>query len=405
MSAMDPWFAHACKDSRSCEYVAVIEEPRRENEVQEGVVPGGDVDQRWSRDESGRLGRTVDHVGVSHTSGGDVASHQAPVNKEKGPVYSYPPQEPVRTHVDSPPPRPYSVPPQYQAIPSGSQSPSSLATFKEEIQNFVRETIAASSGAPKSRSVTSYCKLPAVIFPQGFKAPKYRRYDGTSDPHHHVSGFVMDSHQYLYDKALLVHLFQKSLEGEALHWFTSLSALELSSFDTVAERFIEHFSYLAHQSPTLCELVAEKMKPDEDFIVFANRWRTMASRSEVMIPESQAVAMLVTNTTPQLRGILMFSELRSFQQLYNRAKVVQAQIKESMIPNIFESKPPRGRKPASVPTTEGVTINEQVNAFHNPPGRPPYKPHPAPTPAYTPPSPQPGPYLHPAPVPSPTFAY
>src|SRR5262249_7555103 len=163
------------------------------------------------------------------------------------------------------------------------------------------------------------------------------------------------------------------------------------------------FSYLAHQSPTLCDLVAEKMKPDEDFIVFANRWRTMASRSEVMIPESQAVAMLVTNTTPQLRGILMFSELRSFQQLYNRAKVVQAQIKESMIPNIFESKPPRGRKPASVPTTEGVTINEQVNALHSPSGRPPYRPHPAPTPAYAPPPP--GPYLHPAPMPAPTPAY
>src|SRR5262249_36600817 len=79
--------------------------------------------------------------------------------------------------------------------------------------------------------------------------------------------------------------------------------------------------------------------------------------------------------------------------------------KESMIPNIFESKPPRGRKPASVPTTEGVTINEQVNAFHNPLGRPPYKPHPAPTPAYTPPPPQPGPYLHPAPMPAPTLAY
>src|SRR5262249_18428881 len=114
---MDPWFAHACNGSRSREYVegtvAVIEEPRRENEVQEEVILGGAVEQRWSRDESGRLERTVDHVGVSHSSGGDVASHQTPVDKGKAAAYSYPPQEPVRVHVDSPPPRPYSVPPQY----------------------------------------------------------------------------------------------------------------------------------------------------------------------------------------------------------------------------------------------------------------------------------------------------
>jgi len=54
----------------------------------------------------------------------------------------------------------------------------------------------------------------------------------------------------------------------------------------MAERFVAHFCYLAHQSPTLSDLVAEKMKPDEDFIVFANRWRMMASRSEVVIPEN-----------------------------------------------------------------------------------------------------------------------
>jgi len=70
----------------------------------------------------------------------------------------------------------------------------------------------------------------------------------------------------------------------------------------------------------------------------------------------------------------MLSELNSFQQLYGRAKVVQAQIKEYSIPNILESKPSRGRKSAPVPTTEGVTINEHVNAFHNQRSRPHHKP-------------------------------
>jgi len=263
---------------------------------------------------------------------------------------------------------PYFIPPQYShgvpnpvapAMTSGGAPPSSSMT-KEELQSYIKKVVSESIVDPKAQSITDYCKLPPVYFPPSFKAPKYQKYDGMVDPHHDVSGFIMDSHQFLHDKALLVHLFQKSLEGEALMWFSSLSVLELTSFDIMTERFISHFSHLTHQTPTLFDLVMEKMKPDEDFLHFANRSRTMVSRSEVIIPKAQAVAMIVNNTTSQLRAILMLSELHTFSQLYNRAKIVQAQIRESVL-HVFFKQRPRGRKPVPVPTTEGVT------AFQNPP--------------------------------------
>ncbi|MQM20914.1 hypothetical protein Taro_053944, partial [Colocasia esculenta] len=211
-------------------------------------------------------------------------------------------------------------------------------------------------------SLTNYCKLPNAYFPPGFKAPKYRKDDGTSDPQYHLAGFTMDSHRWLYDRVLLVHLFQQSLEGEALRWFTSLPASDLINFDIVSEHVISHFSYMATQVPTLSDLVVEKMRPDEDFVTFANRWRSMASRADVTIPESQAIIMIVNNTTSQLKSILMLSEFPSFAHLYNRARVVQNQIKDSSLPHFFEGKP-KGRKAPAAPTTEGVTINES----HYPP--------------------------------------
>jgi len=188
----------------------------------------------------------------------------------------------------------------------------------------MREVVSESMHDHKTRSVTDYCKLPPAHLPPGFKAPKYRKYSGTEDPHHHISGFVMDSHLFLHNKALLVHLFQKSLEGEALSWFSSLPASDLSSFDIVVERFTSHFSHLTHQVPTPFDLVMEKMKPYEDCLQFANRWRTMASRSGIIVLETQAVTIIVNNATPQLRAVLMLSELHTFSQLYNQAKIVQA---------------------------------------------------------------------------------
>ncbi|MQM20976.1 hypothetical protein Taro_054006 [Colocasia esculenta] len=107
------------------------------------------------------------------------------------------------------------------------------------------------------------------------------------------------------------------------------------------------------------------MKANEDFVTYANRWRSMASRADIPIPESQAITLLVTNTTPVLRSILMLSEFPSFSHLYNKARVIENQIKDSSLPHFFEGKP-KARKAPAAPTTEGVTINESVSACCQP---------------------------------------
>jgi len=109
---------------------------------------------------------------------------------------------------------------------------------RDEVTDLIQDFFSKFVPDAKPRSVVDYCKLPPVYFPPSFKAPMYRKYNGTDDPNHHINGFMLDSHLYRQDKAMLVHLFHKSLEGEALSWFTSLSATDLTSFDTVAEKFI-----------------------------------------------------------------------------------------------------------------------------------------------------------------------
>ncbi|MQL81822.1 hypothetical protein Taro_014293 [Colocasia esculenta] len=122
---------------------------------------------------------------------------------------------------------------------------SSSQADNEEMEGLVRRLLAESLSLSKPHSLQNYCKLPNAYFPSGFKAPKYCKYDGTSDPQFHLAGFTMDSHRWLYDRILLVHLFQQSLEGEALRWLTSLPASDLVNFDIVSECFISHFSDMA----------------------------------------------------------------------------------------------------------------------------------------------------------------
>ncbi|MQL97427.1 hypothetical protein Taro_030118 [Colocasia esculenta] len=322
-----------------------------------------------------------------------------PVSPSQVPISPIPISTPISppTPLPTPAPTPPSVyPPYVQPTPSAQ----SESISRSEMEVLIRKLLAESLSLSKPHSLQNYYKLPNAYFPPGFKASKYRKYDRITDPQFHLAGFTMDSHRWLYDWVLLVYLFQQSLEGEALRWFTALPALDLINFDIVSERFISHFSYMATQVPTLPDLVAEKMKPDEDFVTFANRWRSMASRADVPIPESQAITIIVTNTIPLLRSILMLSEFPSFAHLYNRAMVVQNQIKDSSLPPSFKGKP-KGRKAPAAPTTEGVTVNESFNACSQP-LRPPNKSsnphqfpsHPSKTYSAVPP---PSGYTHPGP--------
>ncbi|MQL74680.1 hypothetical protein Taro_007049 [Colocasia esculenta] len=229
-----------------------------------------------------------------------------PVTSSRVPISPLSPTTPAPTPIPTPP----SIYPPYVQPTPPTQSES---ISRSEMEGLVRKLLAESLSLSKSHSLQNYCKLPNAYFPPGFKAPKYCKYDGTSDPQFHLADFLMDSHR----RVLMVHLFQQLLEGEALGWFTSLPASDLINFDIVSERFISHFYYMATQVPTLPDLVAEKMRPDEDFVTFANRWRSMASRADLPIPESQAIIMIVTNTIPLLKSILMLSEFPSFAHLYN----------------------------------------------------------------------------------------
>src|SRR5262249_2624138 len=87
----------------------------------------------------------------------------------------------------------YAPPPQYQYVrqdpavpmPSAVAPPANPPMSKDEITAHVEEVLSRSTVASKPRSVADYCKLPPVYFPSGFKAPKYRKYNGTSDPNLH----------------------------------------------------------------------------------------------------------------------------------------------------------------------------------------------------------------------------
>ena len=66
------------------------------------------------------------------------------------------------------------------------------------------------------------------------------------------------------------------------------------------DRFFEKYSHRVGYVPSLTDLITEKMRPDEDFTLFADRWRLLDAKMRVPIPEVEQINLIVNNSNPYL---------------------------------------------------------------------------------------------------------
>ena len=72
-------------------------------------------------------------------------------------------------------------------------------------------------------------------------------------------------------------MFQKSLTGPALKWFTSLDMTAIKTWNDLSQVFLEKYSFNLDLVPKRTDLVATKQNPGELFREYVGRWRTVAS--------------------------------------------------------------------------------------------------------------------------------
>ena len=76
--------------------------------------------------------------------------------------------------------------------------------------------------------------LPRITLPLNCPLD-FRKYNGTTDPLHHIKTFKMETRPYTEDSQVLAYLFQRSLEGDALEWYYTLSIHDVQDFSRVRD--------------------------------------------------------------------------------------------------------------------------------------------------------------------------
>ena len=74
-------------------------------------------------------------------------------------------------------------------------------------------------------------------FSRGVELPKYDKLFGTYDPQDHLWEFGALSMEFMHNQTYLMHLFPRSLGGQAMEWFLNFPT-GIKTFNEIVSLFI-----------------------------------------------------------------------------------------------------------------------------------------------------------------------
>ena len=142
---------------------------------------------------------------------------------------------------------------------------------RDRYSTFEADEVGAS---PFSREVKKF------RLPEKFSVPRFILYDGTLDPAAHLRHFVQRMSVWGDEDFLNCRVFSSSLGDLLLRWFCSLPEGSISSWLQLRNSFLEKFQTHRVILKTDAELMALRMREDENVTQFARRFWTIYSQIE-----------------------------------------------------------------------------------------------------------------------------
>ncbi|VFQ72015.1 unnamed protein product [Cuscuta campestris] len=113
----------------------------------------------------------------------------------------------------------------------------------------------------------------AEPYPQGFKMPFVKRYDGESDPQEHINSYVQVMIAVDASDALMCRCFLETVDSKVADWVNHIPAGSIRTWDELGLRFLEHFARNCRTKKHFTHLASVRQKHGESLKNFLIRWR------------------------------------------------------------------------------------------------------------------------------------
>ena len=162
------------------------------------------------------------------------------------------------------------------------------------------------------------------------------------------------------DDRLLIHLFQKSLTGPALKWFTSLDMATIKTWNDLGKAFLEQYSFNLDLVPKREDLVALKQRNNEPFGEYIGRWRVLAAQVRDRPSDEESIEIIIRGAQPSTGALLAIQAVTSFASLIRVGTRMESTLRSGNFPvlSVFA-------KQATSPSNGGSSSNTNNNGGGN----------------------------------------
>ncbi|VFQ69588.1 unnamed protein product [Cuscuta campestris] len=139
---------------------------------------------------------------------------------------------------------------------------------EDEVQSQARVPAPRRLGPPLPEA-----EIFAEPYPQGFKMPFVKRYDGESDTQEHINSYVQVMIAVDASDALMCRSFLQTVDSKVADWVNHIPAGSVRTWDELGLRFLEHFAGNCRPKKHFTHLASVRQKHGESLKNFLIRWR------------------------------------------------------------------------------------------------------------------------------------
>ncbi|KAF1864860.1 hypothetical protein Lal_00031823, partial [Lupinus albus] len=188
------------------------------------------------------------------------------------------------------------------------------------------------------KDVTSLCLVPSVVLPPKFKMSEFEKYQGTYCPKDHLSMYARKMTPYIGDDNLLIHVFQESLTGVAITWYTRLGRPQIRCFKDLCNAFLKHYNYNIDQDLDIMLLKQLSKRSNETFREYVQRGAGLAAQVKPKLSDDESVSMFIDTLQTPFFDQMIGNVHSDFRQLIRIGERIENRFGSGKIKKSFANK-------------------------------------------------------------------
>ncbi|XP_049388071.1 uncharacterized protein LOC125852375 [Solanum stenotomum] len=181
------------------------------------------------------------------------------------------------------------------------------------------------------------CTFPEVELPLGYKIPKFEKFSGSGNPFFHLKIYCEKLIGVGNNEGIRIKLFNQSLTGKALEWYSKQDVTKWRTWDDLANAFVDHYKFHVEIAPDRISITKLKPKSTECFREYAIRWREEAARVHPPMEESEMITYFIQAQDSEYYERMVTMGGKTFAEVIKAGEMIEDGLKTGRIASYTSS--------------------------------------------------------------------